>query len=119
MQARGVFEDDFFGASNLDSGGYESVQMMKERMNTFLATSGLKVSSIETAFIDGSITKMNAGRYNVRDGGKSEWVYQTLRVWYNALDPENLQPSVIEAVHDQNQLSAKTVKEAKEGCVVM
>ena len=85
----------------------------------FLATSGLKVTSIETASIDGSITRMNAGRYRSGGGDRSEWVYQTLRVWYNALDPENLQPSVIEAVHVQNQLSAKTIKEAAESCVVM
>ena len=58
----------------------------------FLATSGLKVTYIETASIDGSVMKMNAGRYRSGGGDKAEWVYQ---MWYNALDPENLQPSVI------------------------
>ena len=88
-------------------------------MNHFLVHSDLKILSVETASIDGSITKMNAGRYRSGGGDKAEWVYQTLRVWYNALDPENLQPSVIEAVHVQNQLSAKTIKEVSESCVVM
>ena len=76
-------------------------------MNTFLGTSGLKVTSIETASIDGSIDRMNSGRYRSGGGDRAEWVYQTLRVWYNALDPENLRPSCIEAARSHAMPSAR------------
>ena len=93
--------------------------MMKERMNTFLATSGLKVTSIETASIDSSIGRMNSGRYRSGGGDRAEWVYQTLRVWCNALDPANLNPAIIEAIAEQNEISAKGVQGLVNGCVVM
>ena len=151
IQSRGLIEDDLYGASNLASGRYETVNMMKEvrcppsprrpqrhrprhrlrlplhhlrcrpsahvplrlhrhtpqRMNTFLGTSGLKVTSIETASIDGTIERMNSGCYRSGGGDRAEWVYQTLRVWYNALDPENLRPSCIEAARSHAMPSAR------------
>jgi len=119
LQSFGLFEDDVAGASNLSEGRDETMPMMQIRMNQFLVTSGLKVISVETASIDGSIARVNSGRYRSGGGDRAEWVYQTFRVWYNALDPANRLPHVVRAIQEQKDLADATIKEAKEGCVVM
>ena len=119
MQSFGFFEDDVWGATNLNAGRYETVTMMKERMNAFLATTGLKVLSVETASIDGSVSRMNSGRYRSGGGDRAEWVYQTLRVWYNALDPHNLRPEIIEAIAKQNALADWSIAQAVGSCSIM
>ena len=130
MSGTGFGDNDLIGATNFSDGRYETVSMMKTRMNTFIAKSGIKVASIETVSIDGACraednsarammkTRMNSGRY--RSGfDRSEWVYQTLRLWYNALDPANMTPVVLEEIGKANQLSDATAKTVVEGCVVM
>eukprot|EP00308_Calcidiscus_leptoporus_P012053 CAMPEP_0119359138 /NCGR_PEP_ID=MMETSP1334-20130426/7106_1 /TAXON_ID=127549 /ORGANISM="Calcidiscus leptoporus, Strain RCC1130" /LENGTH=422 /DNA_ID=CAMNT_0007373751 /DNA_START=11 /DNA_END=1279 /DNA_ORIENTATION=- len=121
IMAHGALADDQYGATNYaeNAGQYETVTGMQMRMNHFLATSGLKITSVETASIDGSIKRVNSGRYRSGGGDRAEWVYQTLKVWYNALDPENQRPSVVHEIRAQNELSKQTIKETIEGCVVM
>jgi len=118
LQSRGFFDDDFMGATNLSGGRYETLSQMKVRMNYFLIQSGLKVTSIETASIDGSIARANAGRYRSGGGDKSEWVYNTLRVWYNALDPDNMTCEMLAAIEKQKVVAESTTKQALGGCCI-
>jgi len=98
---------------------WETLAQMIGRMNAFVSATDLKVTSVETASVDGSIDRIKETRYISGGSDRSEHVYQTLRVWYNALDPSNTRPRVLRGIREQERETAEHIKTAEADCVVM
>lgn len=108
-----------FVPTKRDCGGVkldESLSNMRARMNAFLASSDLSITSVESDAVEGykSGIKNEETTRHVRVGQNT--VIQTLRVWYNALDPANKRPHVIAAILKQE---AETDAHIASGCVLM